>query len=226
MARHHLARRYRGRGEAPDRDQPRTSRSRTPACAAPIPIGSRARASAGMEYNAWGEPKNPPEHEANLVFTRMLSGPMDFTPGIVSLKGRERQRRSPRPWPSSSRFTSRSIRRSRWPPTCPKITSQCPGRSSSSGRADRLGRDARARRRDRRLCHDRRARQRGRDDWYLGAVGDEEARTLRPCRSTSSTPGQAATRARNLSRRRRLPITAPKHARDRDRTPHRDSAER
>jgi alpha-glucosidase len=42
----------------------------------------------GMEYNAWGEPKNPPEHEANLVFTRMLSGPMDFTPGILSLKGK------------------------------------------------------------------------------------------------------------------------------------------
>ncbi len=42
----------------------------------------------GTEYQAWGEPKNPPEHEANLVFTRMLSGPMDFTPGILSLKGK------------------------------------------------------------------------------------------------------------------------------------------
>ena len=42
----------------------------------------------GMEYNAWGEPPNPPEHEANLVFTRMLSGPMDFTPGILSLTGK------------------------------------------------------------------------------------------------------------------------------------------
>ncbi len=42
----------------------------------------------GMEYNAWGVPKNPPEHEANLVFTRMLGGPMDFTPGVLSLKGR------------------------------------------------------------------------------------------------------------------------------------------
>jgi alpha-glucosidase len=44
----------------------------------------------GMEYNAWGEPKNPPEHEANLVFTRMLSGPMDFTPGILSLEGKNK----------------------------------------------------------------------------------------------------------------------------------------
>ena len=42
----------------------------------------------GMEYNAWGNPPNPPEHEANLVFTRMLSGPMDFTPGVLSLTGR------------------------------------------------------------------------------------------------------------------------------------------
>jgi len=42
----------------------------------------------GMEYNAWGEPKNPPEHEANLIFTRMLSGPFDFTPGILSLTGK------------------------------------------------------------------------------------------------------------------------------------------
>jgi alpha-glucosidase len=42
----------------------------------------------GMEYAAWGNPQNPPEHEVNLVFTRMLSGPMDYTPGILSLQGR------------------------------------------------------------------------------------------------------------------------------------------
>ncbi len=42
----------------------------------------------GMEYNAWAVPKNPPEHEVNLVFTRMLSGPMDYTPGVLSLRGR------------------------------------------------------------------------------------------------------------------------------------------
>ncbi len=42
--------------------------------------------SRGMEYNSWSG-KNPPEHEANLVFTRMLEGPMDFTPGVLSLQG-------------------------------------------------------------------------------------------------------------------------------------------
>lgn len=39
----------------------------------------------GMEFNAWGSPPNPPEHEAMLAFTRMLAGPMDFTPGIFDL---------------------------------------------------------------------------------------------------------------------------------------------
>jgi alpha-glucosidase len=43
----------------------------------------------GMEYNAWGSPNNPAEHEANLVFTRMLAGPFDFTPGVLSLVGRQ-----------------------------------------------------------------------------------------------------------------------------------------
>ncbi|MEO6104443.1 MAG: glycoside hydrolase family 97 protein, partial [Pseudoxanthomonas sp.] len=42
----------------------------------------------GMEYNAWGQPGNPPEHETNLVFTRLLAGPMDFTPGIFGMKTR------------------------------------------------------------------------------------------------------------------------------------------
>jgi alpha-glucosidase len=43
----------------------------------------------GQEYNAWIGGKNPPEHEANLVFTQMLGGPMDFTPGVLSLTGSE-----------------------------------------------------------------------------------------------------------------------------------------
>lgn len=40
----------------------------------------------GQEYNAWGVPPNPPEHDTILPFTRMLSGPMDFTPGIFDLE--------------------------------------------------------------------------------------------------------------------------------------------
>ena len=44
----------------------------------------------GQEYNAWGLPPNPPEHTTILPFTRMLSGPMDFTPGIFDLTPNER----------------------------------------------------------------------------------------------------------------------------------------
>lgn len=39
----------------------------------------------GQEYNAWGIPTNPPEHVTILPFTRMLGGPMDYTPGIFDM---------------------------------------------------------------------------------------------------------------------------------------------
>lgn len=38
----------------------------------------------GMEYDAWSD-GNPPNHTLILAYTRMLSGPMDFTPGIFDL---------------------------------------------------------------------------------------------------------------------------------------------
>lgn len=39
----------------------------------------------GQEFNAWGDPTNPPEHVTILPFTRLLAGPMDFTPGIFDI---------------------------------------------------------------------------------------------------------------------------------------------
>lgn len=42
--------------------------------------------ACGQEYNAWlPNGGNPPEHETILPFTRLLAGPMDFTPGIFDL---------------------------------------------------------------------------------------------------------------------------------------------
>lgn len=38
----------------------------------------------GMEYNAWSEGM-PPEHTTILPFTRVLSGPADYTPGIFDI---------------------------------------------------------------------------------------------------------------------------------------------
>ncbi|MBN2280410.1 MAG: glycoside hydrolase family 97 protein [Candidatus Marinimicrobia bacterium] len=39
----------------------------------------------GMEYNAWSS-GNPPDHTVILPFTRLLGGPMDYTPGIFDLE--------------------------------------------------------------------------------------------------------------------------------------------
>lgn len=41
----------------------------------------------GQEYNAWGENGgNPPNHVTILPFTRLLAGPMDYTPGVFDLE--------------------------------------------------------------------------------------------------------------------------------------------
>jgi alpha-glucosidase len=46
----------------------------------------------GQEYNAWGEDGgNPPEHVAIVPFTRMLSGPFDYTPAIFGIDIPERE---------------------------------------------------------------------------------------------------------------------------------------
>ncbi|HOX86962.1 MAG TPA: glycoside hydrolase family 97 protein [bacterium] len=40
----------------------------------------------GMEYDAWSpDGGNPPDHTTILPFTRLLAGPMDYTPGIFDL---------------------------------------------------------------------------------------------------------------------------------------------
>ena len=39
----------------------------------------------GMEYNGWG-PGNPPSHTVILPYTRLLGGPVDYTPGVFDIK--------------------------------------------------------------------------------------------------------------------------------------------
>lgn len=41
----------------------------------------------GQEFNAWAnDGGNPPEHLTIIPFTRMLAGPIDFTPGVFDIK--------------------------------------------------------------------------------------------------------------------------------------------
>jgi len=45
-----------------------------------------AEGARGQEYNAWSnDGGNPPNHTTILPFTRLLAGPMDFTPGIFKM---------------------------------------------------------------------------------------------------------------------------------------------
>jgi hypothetical protein len=45
-----------------------------------------AEGARGQEFNAWSsDGGNPPEHLSIIAFTRMLSGPFDFTPGIFEM---------------------------------------------------------------------------------------------------------------------------------------------
>jgi len=44
-----------------------------------------AEAARGNEFNGWSS-GNPPMHETILPFTRLLGGPMDYTPGIFEVK--------------------------------------------------------------------------------------------------------------------------------------------
>lgn len=44
----------------------------------------------GMEWNAWSE-GNPPEHHLILPFTRCLGGPMDYTPGTFDILYKNRK---------------------------------------------------------------------------------------------------------------------------------------
>src|SRR6266516_3689526 len=68
----------------------------------PYPNMLHREGARGQEYNAWGgEGGNPPEHETILFFTRLLAGPMDFTPGIFDIliaraTGRPRRLEEPR----------------------------------------------------------------------------------------------------------------------------------
>jgi hypothetical protein len=42
-------------------------------------------AARGNEFNGWSS-GNPPEHETILPFTRLMGGPMDYTPGIFEIR--------------------------------------------------------------------------------------------------------------------------------------------
>ena len=132
----------------------------------------------GMEYNAWGDPPNPPEHEANLVFTRMLAGPMDFTPGVLSLVGRGGQ-------PIQSTLAKQlALYVVIYSPI--QMAADLPENYAKFPGPFKFIRDVPADWADTRVLNGEvgdfvtiARKDRNSDDWYVGSVTDENARRLR-----------------------------------------------
>ncbi len=51
----------------------------------------------GQEFNAWAKPNNGPDHTVIVPFTRMLGGPIDYTPGIFDIQIKGNPDRGPIP---------------------------------------------------------------------------------------------------------------------------------
>jgi len=132
----------------------------------------------GMEYNAWGDPVNPPEHEANLIFTRMLGGPMDFTPGVLSLTGAGGRRIQ------STIAKQLALYVVLYSPI--QMAADLPENYAKFPRPFQFIKDVPVDWQDTRVLNGEvgdyatiARKDRNSDDWYLGAITDEQPRTLR-----------------------------------------------
>ena len=72
----------------------------------------------GMEYNGWG-PGNPPSHTVTLPYTRLLGGPVDYTPGVFdilyeSIQGRPQLRTWGRPGTECREHTTLAKQIANW----------------------------------------------------------------------------------------------------------------
>jgi len=141
--------------------------------------------SRGQEYNAWGgEGGNPPEHETILFFTRLLSGPMDFTPGIFDLmlksSGRPHSPEEPRPRTTLAKQLALYVvlysplhmaadlpENYEGQPGFQFIKDVAVDWDTTRVLEGRIGDYVVVAR-----------KTRGKDEWFLGAITDEEARTI------------------------------------------------
>lgn len=131
----------------------------------------------GMEYNAWGQPPNPPGHEATLVFTRMLDGPFDFTPGLFSMQSRHGDR------VATTLAKQLALYVVLYSPL--QMAIDLPEEYEARPEAFQFIKDVPADWADSRVLNGEvgefatfARKDRHSDDWYLGAVTDGEARTL------------------------------------------------
>jgi alpha-glucosidase len=140
----------------------------------------------GQEYNAWGgEGGNPPEHETNLYFTRLLAGPMDFTPGIFDLlinRGTGRNRRPDESRPRTTLAKQLALYVVIYSPL--QMAADLPENYANQP-AFQFIRDVAVDWETSKTIDGKigdyvivARKAKGNDDWFLGAITDEEARTF------------------------------------------------
>jgi len=141
----------------------------------------------GQEFNAWGgEGGNPPEHETILFFTRFLAGPMDFTPGIFNLTISRSGSNVPRT-PQESRPRSTLARQLALYVVIPSPVQMAADlvENYANQPGFQFIRDVPVDWDTTRVLHGRigddvvvARRAKGKDEWFVGAITDEESRTL------------------------------------------------
>jgi alpha-glucosidase len=145
----------------------------------------------GQEYNAWADDGgNPPEHTTILPFTRLLAGPMDFTPGIFDLLLDHR----PHNRVNTTLAKQLALYVVIYSPL--QMAADLPENYADHLDAFRFIEQVPVDWADTRVLHARIGdyvtivrRRRGGADWYLGAVSDEQGRIL-DTRLSFLTPGR------------------------------------
>jgi alpha-glucosidase len=135
----------------------------------------------GQEYNAWsGDGGNPPEHETILPFTRLLAGPMDFTPGIFDLLFEEAR---PANRVNTTLAKQLALYVVIYSPL--QMAADLPANYDNNPAPFKFIEDVPADWSDTKVLHAKIGdfvttvrRDRGSDNWYLGSVTDENGRTL------------------------------------------------
>ncbi|MGQ0561794.1 MAG: glycoside hydrolase family 97 protein [Gemmatimonadota bacterium] len=140
----------------------------------------------GQEYNAWGaEGGNPPEHETILFFTRLLAGPMDYTPGVFDIlieRGTGRPRRPEEPRVRTTLAKQLALYIVLYSPL--QMAADLP-ENYQNRPAFQFIRDVAVDWENSHVLEGRIgdyvvvARQaRGRDEWFIGAITDEQGRSF------------------------------------------------
>ncbi|WP_210522123.1 glycoside hydrolase family 97 protein [Hymenobacter terricola] len=148
-------------------------------------------AGRGNEYNAFST-GSPPEHETILPFTRLMGGPMDYTPGIFKLKNYEPNH--PERQVHTTLCKQLALYVTLYSPL--QMAADLPENYSEHPDAFQFIEDVPVDWDDTRilaaepgdyLTTVRKAK--GKDEWYLGSITDENARQ-QPIKLDFLTPGQ------------------------------------